>query len=67
MSKVTVSSESLHAVLSALNGPEYLIRELQVTRNIESLTGVMNPINQLIREFNEQVAAQSAKESNHEH
>jgi hypothetical protein len=52
----TVSADALRTVLSALCGPGHLIRELQATRGIDALTGSENPINQLVREANEQAA-----------
>jgi hypothetical protein len=56
MKKVTVSSEALVAVLHALVGPDYFIRELQATRDKPPfLTG--NPIDILIKEYNEAVVA----------
>jgi hypothetical protein len=51
--KFLVSANALQEVLEALNGPGYLIRELQFTR---SLPG--NAINTLIEQYNEQVTAQ---------
>jgi uncharacterized membrane protein len=61
MKTVTVHAESLGRVLQALVGPGHLIRELQATCGIDALTGHENPINRLVREFNEQVAAEAAK------
>lgn len=55
MKTVTVNANALRSVLAALIGPGHLIRELQATRSIDALTGTENPINQLVREFNEQV------------
>ena len=55
MKTVTVNANALRSVLIALIGPGHLIRELQATRSIDALTGTENPINQLVREFNEQV------------
>lgn len=49
---VTVNKEALYKVLRALNGPDHLIRELQATRRIAELTGYVNPIDQLIRDYN---------------
>lgn len=49
---VSVSAEALYEVLTALNGPGHLIRELQVTRDKPPvLTG--NPIDLLISQYNE--------------
>lgn len=47
MKKVMVSADALHQVLVALNGPDYLIRELQAIRTLGS-----GPIDTLIKEYN---------------
>lgn len=52
--KVFVSAEPLRQVLQALIGGGHLIRELQMTRGIP---GDENPIDQLVREYNEQAKA----------
>jgi hypothetical protein len=53
--RVSVNAEALRRVLIALTGPGHLIRELQFTRDKPPiLTG--NPIDTLIREFNEAAA-----------
>lgn len=52
MEKISVDKEALRKVLEALNGPSHLIRELQATRG--PLVGESNPINVLVREYNEQ-------------
>lgn len=52
---IPVNAEALRAVLEALNGPGHLIRELQAIRGIEPLTGRINPINELIRNYNEAI------------
>jgi hypothetical protein len=54
MDTVTVNASALRQVLSAMVGESYLIRELQATRLPESVFPD-NPINVLVREFNEQV------------
>lgn len=61
MDTVTVNAAALRAVLAALKGPGHAIRELQATRNIDELTGHENPINTLIREFNEQANKETGK------
>jgi len=60
MKTVTVDAVALRTVLVALVGPGHLIHELQATRTLDvaALTGVENPINCLVREFNEQAEAQ---------
>lgn len=50
---VSVSAEALRQVLVALTGSAYRIRELQATRNIAGLTGDENPIDTLIKEYNQ--------------
>ena len=50
--RVTVSADALRQLLEALNGPGYLIRELQYTRNIP--IGEPNPIDVLVGEYNRQ-------------
>ena len=57
MDKVTVSAEPLAAILKALIGPDHFIRELQSNRRLHK-TGILegkDPIDQLIKEFNEQI------------
>lgn len=49
---ITVNAAALRQVLQALTGPPHLIRELQVTRGILFHN---NPIDQLVREFNEEM------------
>lgn len=58
MDTVTVNAKALREVLLALVGPAHHIRELQATRG---LPGYENPIDTLIREFNEAVDAHNAK------
>jgi hypothetical protein len=58
-SKVPVSIGPLRQVLAALTGPSYLIRELQVTRGPGFDD---NPIDQLIKEFNEHIKAIKAEQ-----
>ena len=53
MKTVTVNADALRQVLEALNGPGHLIRELQYTRG--PLVGHDNPINILVKEFNQAV------------
>jgi hypothetical protein len=48
--KVSVSAKAIHELLTALNGPSHLVRELQALRNPPF--GAENPINILIEEFN---------------
>lgn len=48
--KVTVSYEPLRQILQAINGPAYLIRELQAIRSLGN-----SPIDRLIEEFNAEV------------
>lgn len=49
---VTVSAKPLREILEALTGPPHRIRELQFTRDVDTLVGKRNPINQLIDEYN---------------
>lgn len=49
---VAVNAKALRSVLMALNGPSHYIDELQAIRSIQ---GEDNPINRLIKDFNEQV------------
>ena len=58
MKTVTVNAEALRQVLQSLIGPSHLIRELQYTRGIP---GDENPIDMLIREYNEQVKQENSK------
>ncbi len=51
--KVTVTADALFQVLSALQGPGYLIRELQVVARLPG----DNPLSTLAREYNEAVIA----------
>jgi len=52
MPEFTVDAEALGEVLTALNGKDYLIRELQVTRG----PLFNNPIDKLTEQYNEQAA-----------
>ena len=56
METVTVNAKALLAVLHALVGPPYFIRELQVTRGQPPFMSG-NPIDTLIKEYNEAVVA----------
>lgn len=49
METVTVDAKALRQVLQALIGPDYLIRELQVIRQLGN-----SPIDLLVTQFNEQ-------------
>lgn len=62
--KISVSVKALYEVLTALNGPGYLIGELQATRDpiLAKVSGRENPINVLVRELNEYVADLESKE-----
>lgn len=51
---VTVDAKALRDILYALTGPGHYIRELQATRSIAKLTGVKNPIDVLLDQFNAQ-------------
>lgn len=51
---IEVSAAALEAVLQALTGPSHWIRELQATRRVP---GYLNPINQLIEQYNSAVTA----------
>lgn len=51
---MVVDAKALRDVLSALIGPGHHIRELQATRSIAKLTGVKNPIDVLLDQFNAQ-------------
>jgi hypothetical protein len=48
---VEVDAKALRELLVALTGPSYLIREIQATMN-SSITGEINPVQILLREFN---------------
>jgi hypothetical protein len=50
---IQVSTSALRQLLFALTGPQYLIRELQVTRGPLA----DNPIDKLVSEFNAQIEA----------
>jgi len=53
MNKVWVDEDALLRVLAALNGPPHHIRELQATRDLETLPGMdKNPIDILIEDLN---------------
>jgi hypothetical protein len=52
--KILVDAKALKQILEALMGPHHLVLELQATRNIpKELVSTENPINVLIRNFNE--------------
>ncbi|BDD79433.1 hypothetical protein [Burkholderia phage FLC8] len=59
---VSVDVEALGELLHALTGPGYLIRELQVTRNLDlkGLAIKRNPINLLIEQYNAYVEKTNA-------
>ena len=50
---VTVDASALREILQALNGPSYLIAELQAIRSLGD-----SPIDLLIKQFNEQAEDQ---------
>ncbi|CCU70908.1 hypothetical protein [Thalassolituus oleivorans] len=50
MNKVTVDAEALRKILSALNGPDHLIREIQVTSDFN---GQNCPITTLTKQWND--------------
>lgn len=52
--RITVDGKALRQVLEALIGPGHFIRELQALRSPEELFPD-NPINVLIKEYNQQV------------
>lgn len=52
---IPVNANALRLVLSALEGPGHLIRELQAARSIEALLGGTNPISELVRNYNEAI------------
>ena len=52
---VTVSTDALRQLLNAAVGPGHYMRELQATREPAALFAD-NPINILVRQFNDQVA-----------
>ena len=54
---VTVSQNALKQVLQALNGPDYLIRELQAIRPL----GRDNPIDILIDDYNKSITKNNAE------
>ena len=60
MKTVTVSAKALSHLLDALTGPGHHIRELQMTRG--PLVGDNNPINILIKEWNENVERFNAEQ-----
>lgn len=47
---VTVDADALAQILSAINGPSYLVRELQAIRSLGD-----SPIDLLIKQYNEQM------------
>jgi hypothetical protein len=49
--KVLVSSAALAQIINALNGPQYMVLELTVTRGLGPLTGNDNPIDVIEREL----------------
>lgn len=52
MKTLQVSADALAQVLTALQGPPHLIRELQATRSIALMgMGGPNPINTLVDEY----------------
>jgi hypothetical protein len=55
---VTVDANALRQVLQALTGPAHLIREIQMTRSIASLTGD-DPIGRLVDDYNEDARRQA--------
>ena len=57
MERVEVNASALREILQALNGPDYLIRELQV---IQEIQGNASPINILTHEFNAAVDVHNA-------
>ena len=57
MERVEVNASALRENLQALNGPDYLIRELQV---IQEIQGNASPINILTNEFNAAVDVHNA-------
>ncbi|AZV02052.1 hypothetical protein Arno162_12 [Pectobacterium phage Arno162] len=62
--KVSVSAEALRKVLAGIMSGVG-IRELMATRSLEGFVGFgENPINQLIREYNEWVDAENKKREN---
>lgn len=58
---VLVSSSALAQIISALNGPQYMILELTVTRGLGKLAGEENPIDLIEREL---LAHQSGEVAN---
>lgn len=58
---ITVPSDPLFQLLSALNGPGHLIRELQALRG--PLVGDDNPINILVDRYNDWVNKVNKKET----
>ncbi|QFP93794.1 hypothetical protein [Pectobacterium phage Wc4-1] len=62
--KVSVSAEALRKVLAGIMSGVG-IRELMATRSLEGFVGFgENPINQLIREYNEWADAENKKREN---
>ncbi|WP_144106836.1 hypothetical protein [Paraburkholderia sp. BCC1886] len=49
--RFAVTFTALQDVLLALNGPGHYIRELQVTRSLHGLGVTVNPIEQLVEQF----------------
>lgn len=47
---ITVNADALRQVLSALVGPDHMIRELQAIRSLGN-----SPIDKLVNEFNSQI------------
>lgn len=65
--EITVDANALKQVLQALNGPPHYIRELQATR--DNGTGLFkdNPIDVLIKQYNEWVERQKQEEPSNKH
>ena len=59
--KLLIDAEALRDVLQALNGPDHYIRELQFTRG-GAMNGLCddNPIDILIKQYNEWVESRDA-------
>lgn len=61
--KIEVDAHALYELLSAVVGPDHLIRELQATQMLDSLgfgsTIHPHPINVLVKQWNEYVVGQT--------
>lgn len=62
MKTVNVDAAALKQVLQALLGEPHHIRELQMTRCLGDVTGMQNPINTLVKNYNHAVQVEQSKD-----